>query len=169
MSYLDPDPPMTLRQWLASASRHRPKIVFWRPTIRQVLGRAGWVWVATVLPVVLTGTMIVLGFLGGRPYALLWWVGLRLLLISLALPFLLWDHLTTKVYQTRQDPFCLHCGYTVLGLPEEGTCPECGKPYRMSVIHMFRHDPQWVIASWRFEGRAPSAEKFLKNHPRVRM
>jgi hypothetical protein len=169
MSYLDHDSPMTLRKWLASASRQPPKVSFWRPTIPEVLRQAGWVWAALILPILLTMTMVALGFVGGRKYVLLWWVGLRLMLISLALPFLLWDHLKTKVYLARRDPFCVHCGYTILGLPEEGTCPECGRTYRMSVIKMFRHDPQWVISYWRFDGHPPSVERFSKSHPRAKV
>jgi hypothetical protein len=159
---------MTLRQWLASGSSSR-KVVWWRPSLREVLRQAGWCWLALVLPISVAGAISVAAFIGGRSYLLLWWVGLRLTFIALAIPFLLWDHLKTKVYKARQDPFCIHCGYTVMGLPEEGKCPECGRPYRMSVIQMFRHDPQWVMAHWRFNGRPPSVERFLRAHPRAQL
>lgn len=31
---------------------------------------------------------------------------------------------------------CPACGYSLVGLPDEGTCPECGRPYDQSAIHL---------------------------------
>lgn len=30
-----------------------------------------------------------------------------------------------------QTPFCGKCGYEMTGLPQRGTCPECGNPYNV--------------------------------------
>ncbi|MCH2133646.1 MAG: hypothetical protein MK116_07840 [Phycisphaerales bacterium] len=37
------------------------------------------------------------------------------------------------VRRARENDFrlCLHCAYVLAGLPDDGTCPECGKPYRL--------------------------------------
>ncbi len=32
-------------------------------------------------------------------------------------------------FEPRIEPHCDHCGFPLRGLPEEGTCPECGTAY----------------------------------------
>ncbi len=34
----------------------------------------------------------------------------------------------------HENSDCLECGYCLLGLPEEYTCPECGKPFRLDEV-----------------------------------
>ena len=37
------------------------------------------------------------------------------------------------------DPLCGNCGYSLLGLPATGACPECGHPFSQDLI---------VITGW---------------------
>jgi hypothetical protein len=37
---------------------------------------------------------------------------------------------------------CLHCGYSLKGLPSEHVCPECGRPYSADTLRQaWRH---WI-------------------------
>lgn len=164
MSYLDDNRPVTFREWLRKTGAPRPKLVWWRPSLLELLGQVRWGWLF-VLPVLGAAGMVAAGF-KGAPYALLAWVGVRLLFFSLFLPLVAFDQLRLKVFRSRRDPYCIHCGYTLLGVPEEGVCPECGRAYRERVNRLFRRDPQWVIAYWRLTGHPPSAEVFEQGHGR---
>jgi hypothetical protein len=142
------------------------KIVWWRPSIRELLRQAGWAcWMILVSPLALGVALIAAAHFVGTDAIILGWLGVRILLLWLIVPFVAWGHLRLKAMHRRPDPYCVHCGYTLLGMPEEGKCPECGKPFRMKVIDMFRRDPQWVMAWWRFNGRPPSIESFESGHP----
>jgi hypothetical protein len=43
------------------------------------------------------------------------------------------------------DLLCENCGYVLNGLPEEGNCPECGRPVR-ETTHANRHPTAWEMA-----------------------
>ena len=44
------------------------------------------------------------------------------------------------------DTECIHCGYNLRGLTNEGRCPECGSPVDDSLRgNLLRHaDPDWL-------------------------
>src|SRR2546423_4326820 len=51
----------------------------------------------------------------------------------------------TRVASTipaEHDILCEGCGYTLNGLPDDGRCPECGKPIAESIGHP-RVPPAW--------------------------
>jgi hypothetical protein len=166
MSYLDENERFSFRTW-SFATKTGPDLVWWRPSVREVLRHAGWGWwTVLILPIAAAVGQITGGFLGGPAFDLLRWTGYRLLLLALLIPFLVWDALSERVFRARKDPYCIHCGYTLIGLPEEGVCPECGRSYRMIIVQMFRRDPQWVMAWWRFNGKPPSVAAFEAGHRR---
>ena len=47
------------------------------------------------------------------------------------------------IHSLAQEPFCIHCGYDLTGLPDHHTCPECGRPYTFATINEYRRDPHW--------------------------
>jgi hypothetical protein len=55
---------------------------------------------------------------------------LAALVLTLLVPVLTWDHFRQRAIRARADPFCPHCGGTLIGLPGEGRCPGCGAQYR---------------------------------------
>jgi len=50
--------------------------------------------------------------------------------------------------KARQEPFCIHCGYTLTGLPDQHICPECGRPYSFDLIRQYQQDPKWFVQRW---------------------
>lgn len=54
-----------------------------------------------------------------------------------------------RAMAARREPFCVHCGYSLGGLSDRGTCPECGMVYSFNILSDFRRDPDWFIK--RFE------------------
>ncbi|HEY2588401.1 MAG TPA: hypothetical protein VGI81_21855 [Tepidisphaeraceae bacterium] len=158
--------PLTWRERLGLPPAPRGRPVWWRPPWGQLLRHAGWWWVLLVGPLAVGSALLTVAILGGRPYAVCSWLGIRVVTAWLIIPPIAWGSLRLKVMRLRTDPYCIHCGYTLIGLPEEGKCPECGRPYRMKVVEMFRRDPQWVMAWWRLSGRPPTVERFEQGHRR---
>lgn len=158
--------PLTWREWLGLPPVTRVRPVWWRPPWGLLLRHAGWWWVPLVGPPVIGIALLLIAIFGGRPYAVCSWLGIRIVTAWVILPPIAWGSLRRKVMRLRADPYCPHCGYTLIGLPEEGKCPECGRPFRMTVVEMFRRDPQWVMAWWRLSGRPPTVERFEQGHRR---
>ena len=165
MSYLDEDKTLTWRQWLGIEPLDTgPQLVWWRPPFKLVIRQMTWWW--ALLPTFLLGLGLVIAALfPGEFRAAFCWLGMKTLVLTLAVPVLAWGHLRQRAIQARTDDFCSHCGWTLQGLPEEGRCPECGRPYRIKIVRMFRRDPQWVIAYWQSSGKPPPQDVFEKHHP----
>ena len=65
--------------------------------------------------------------------------------------------LRTAVRQ-RPDPFCIHCGYSLTGLPDGHRCPECGRTFSFRVIEEYRRDSHWFIQRYKMRHDLPVAE-----------
>jgi len=140
------------------------KPVFYRPPLPEVIRHMEWGWIVVPMLAAACLAMTVTGLLLGRYHIEMTILGGQLLFLVLAVPLFFWENLRDRLIRLRTDPFCIHCGWTLAGLPEEGRCPECGEPYRLNVVEMFRQDPQWVIAYWKFAGKAPTVELFNSRH-----
>ena len=163
MSYLSDDS-RAFRQWRRRCvGESRPPLVWWRPPFGQVVRQMRWGWVLLV-PLAFGLALLIAGLVWGGADAAGFWVGLKLLLLTILAPVATWEHLRHKAIRGRADLFCIHCGWTLRGLPDEGNCPECGRTYSMRVVQMFRQDPQWVIAYWRSSGKPPGGEEFDAQH-----
>jgi predicted RNA-binding Zn-ribbon protein involved in translation (DUF1610 family) len=68
------------------------------------------------------------------------------ILVMVAIPVVISLSAMGSAMRARPDPFCIHCGYSLQGLPDHYPCPECGRPNCLRLIDEYRQDPAWFIA-----------------------
>jgi hypothetical protein len=131
--------------------------VWWKPGWKDLMRAVGWHWVF-VLPA--AGVVGLFGFALLRPryMGVLWWLGLKGIIWALAIPVALLADVMRRVTSARTEPFCIHCGYALYGLPERGICPECGSGYSRQMIDEYRRDPKWFIARYKAQKKLPRHE-----------
>jgi len=115
----------------------RIKLMGWRnlyfaPAALLLLSLVFWPWWGAIL------WQFVLG----------WW---QLGALVVILPLAAARHAARHALRLRKDPFCIHCGYSLTGLPDGHNCPECGGRFDLKVIEEYRRDPHWFIV--RFQQR----------------
>jgi len=140
------------------------KIPWWRPTWRDGLRHLGWRWIF-FMPIV-----GVIGF----AVAAYWFPPLLNLIIPFGFKFMLFaggiaislvGYVLRQATKARPEPFCIHCGYNLTGLPDNYRCPECGRPYSWRVIDEYRRDPQWFVTRWKASHKLPENEPTLEAGP----
>lgn len=126
------------------------KISWWKPGWGEVAVRLGWRWLF-VGPAIL----FLLGMVGlcvVRWWWIDWWLSL----------WKVWAMVLAGVVgglvgvirngiKGRGEPFCIHCGYNLDGLPEQHVCPECGRKYSFELIRKYQQDPRWFMQCWENE------------------
>ena len=148
---LPPPPPIPQRSLLISVSDipcdRDGSLPWWKPTWRDVARRLGWRWLYFI-PLLLLLLVLVWAlfarywflnvlFYGGK----LWiWLGAGAMGAVV--------QAMRQATQARQEPFCIHCGYTLVGLPDQHICPECGRPYSFDLIRQYQQDPKWFVQRW---------------------
>lgn len=134
-------------------------LVWWKPGWKEMAGelKARWYY---FLPAILV--LLLLGFvfyiLPGPDFVLSL-VGIKLLILAGGLAVLCIGLVVRKVTRARKEPFCIHCGYNLTGLPDHYRCPECGRPYSWRVIDEYRRDPEWFIQRCRATQKLPKRDQ----------
>jgi hypothetical protein len=100
---------------------------------------------------------IVLGIIFDAHYlTILWMIGPKWLIIAVALPLAAIGQTLRTAVRQRPDPFCIHCGYSLTGLPDGHRCPECGRTFSFSVIEEYRRDSHWFIKRYKMRHDLPA-------------
>jgi hypothetical protein len=119
---------------------------WWRPSAADIIRAVGWNWLWLVPTIGLSAFLVTI-FIGG------YWTWVLSNIKLLALPLVLGAWLAGKgmlrIVHGRKDHFCIHCGYSLDGLADEGDCPECGNPYLFRVIMEYKKDPGWFVSRYR--------------------
>ena len=114
---------------------------WYRPTWGESARLLGWRWIYCTPLLLLVAGLIFIPWITLRLVLYGW----KLLVITIALPTIAFANAARNIIRNRKDPFCIHCGYSLLGLPDGYRCPECGQPYLHSVIDEYRRDPAFFV------------------------
>jgi len=129
-------------------------VPWWRPSWADAARQVGWRWVlltpAAVMLLVLAAAWVYRGL-----WQLFVVAGIHLVLPTAAIAISLAAYVLRVAVRARREPFCIHCGYNLTGLPDNYRCPECGRPYSWRVIDEYRRDPHWFVERWRAQRRLP--------------
>lgn len=131
-------------------------VEWWQPTWADAVRYVGWRWV------LLSPALLVLGLLGlgiwRASYLQLFWAGgAHLTVFMIAVAVSMAGYVIRKATRARRDPFCIHCGYNLSGLPDDHRCPECGRPYNFRLIDEYRRDPLWFKERWKLLHHLPAS------------
>jgi hypothetical protein len=150
-----PEPKIPLNQQIPSEPVASPGEVrphdegeqWYLPSWGETARLLGWRWIYFVPLIGLVVFILIIPFepLSLR-YFFIWW---KPMVFAIAIPIGALVKATKNVVRNRKDPFCIHCGYGLTGLPDHYTCPECGRGYSFSVIEEYRRDPHWFIERYR--------------------
>lgn len=128
--------------------------MWWRPGWSDVARALGWRWLLLV-PLMGVVALFAAGLAHPRLLGWFWWLGFKWLVMLAAVPVVLAGDVIRKAAAARKEPFCIHCGYTLTGLPAQGTCPECGSGYSPRLIAEYRRDPHWFVQRYKSRGQIP--------------
>lgn len=132
---------------------HDGDVRWWKPTWRNAWRYLGWRWVL-FLPALAVLCAMAAVVIEPRLIQYVWFIGFKLLIILLCLPFIAAGYAMKSGVQARKEPFCIHCGYDLSGLPDNHRCPECGVPYDFKAIDEYRRDPDWFIQRYKAQRNA---------------
>src|SRR5687767_8546743 len=99
---------------------------YYFPTLGERLRLMGWrnvLWLPPILIVVWIGSAAMYQ-LSALFSVLVWW---KPIVIAFGLPLAAAIRASAAALSKRDDPFCIHCGYSLTAMPSgPTTCPECG-------------------------------------------
>jgi hypothetical protein len=128
---------------------------FWRPSGVDLFRHLGWRNVF-FLPAAGLFALLIYGFFEPGLYWLFFsYLGIKFTTLAIAVPIALSGWAIGAAVKARKDPFCIHCGQCLLGLPATYICPECGRPYDLQMLDDYRRNPQWFIQRWRMRHNLP--------------
>jgi len=133
------------------------EVAWWKPGWNDAVQYVGWRWL------LLSPALVLLAMLLGAIFLQRWRLmllvlGAKLLIFIGAVALSLAGWVFRRAARARKEPFCIHCGYNLTGLPDNYRCPECGRPYNWRLIEEYRRDPQWFIERWKKHKDLPNAD-----------
>jgi hypothetical protein len=142
---------------------------FWRPSGADLFRHLGWRNIF-FLPAAGLLALVIYGFFEPGLYLFfVSYLGIKFTTLAIAIPIALSGWAIGAAVRARKDPFCIHCGQCLLGLPAIYTCPECGRPYDLALVDDYRRDPKWFIQRWRMRHDLPPRDAHISvpaNAPR---
>ena len=145
---------------VASPSELRPRdagqVRWYKPTIEETLTLMGWRWVYFLPALAMIVSLFLIRWhIWLWQFMIVWW---KLAVIAVVLPTGYAINTAKHIIRSRKEPFCIHCGYDLTGLPDNHTCPECGESYEFRIIEEYRRDPDWFIQRYQKHGEIPRAD-----------
>jgi hypothetical protein len=132
-------------------------VPFWKPDLIDTMRHLGWRWIMFLPAIALMVAIFTLPFYGFT-FALLYGGG-KLLLFCFGIAATTAGKAIKDAMKQRTDPFCIHCGYDLIGLPDGHNCPECGRPFSLALIDEYRRDPNWFIQRYKLGRNQPRAQE----------
>ncbi len=129
-------------------------VTWWTPGWQDVVGHVGYRWIFLVPALGLLVLLAAAVFMPALGPALVI-IGFKLLLFVGAVAITLAGYVIRRAVKARREPFCIHCGYNLTGLPDSYRCPECGRPYTWRLIAEYRRDPHWFIERYKAQQKLP--------------
>ena len=130
------------------------RLTWWTPGWHDVAEHVGYRWIF-LLPAL--GLLLLLAagvFMPGlRGVVLI--LEFKLFIAVAAIGVSLAGYVIRRAVKARREPFCIHCGYNLSGLPDNYRCPECGRPYTWRLIAEYRRDPRWFIERYKAHQKLP--------------
>jgi hypothetical protein len=136
-----------------------PEMTFWRPSRLETFKLMTWRQWAGLLPILALMAVLALCLWIHAIWILVLKLGFKLIAVTVGLVATTSASVAKKAMTLREDPFCIRCGYSLLGLPDGHRCPECGLPVSLAIIREYQRDPENFLNRWKARHRVyiPSA------------
>jgi len=139
-------------------ARRDEEVTWWRPSWRDGARFVGYRWIF-LAPALVLVALFVAGLFFWPVRSVLLVLGIKLAIFVGAVALTLAAYVFRCAAKARAEPFCIHCGYNLSGLPDNHRCPECGRPYSWRTIDEYRRDPQWFIDRWEMRKMQPPSDR----------
>jgi hypothetical protein len=130
------------------------RLAWWTPGWHDVAGHVGYRWIFLIPALGLLLLLVAGVFLPGLRLLVLV-LEFKFFIVAAAIAISLAGYVVRQAVRARREPFCIHCGYNLSGLPDNYRCPECGRPYTWRLIAEYRRDPRWFIERYKAHQKLP--------------